>query len=85
MLMVRARRRQDLERHFPDDALASTASADYPWRVTVSRERVSLLLSRQAENIAYHNFKDSVQERDRHEAYLDVWSRMKKFRTANGR
>lgn len=78
MLLVRARRREDLERHFPEIAPISIPNSDYPWRIEVPRKAFAQTLAKLAETIDYGNFKDSVQEQDRHAAYLEVWALMAK-------
>jgi hypothetical protein len=81
-LMVRARRREDLVRVFGEQAaIVELANADYPFRVTVPKAGLAALLARRVEAIDYDNFKDSVPEPGRHDAYLAVWSAMRRFQS----
>ena len=79
MLLVRARRREDLDRHFPSLEPLATPQADYPWRVEVGREEIAAWLAARAVEISYDNFKNSVGERERLDAYHDVHARMARF------
>ena len=42
-------------------------------------EEVALALAERVRGIGYPNFKDSVRERSRHDAYMDVWSVMARW------
>lgn len=77
-LMVRARLRGDLEATFPDLAgqIEQTDRADYRFRVTITRERFANVLADTARSISYSNFKNSVTDTRRHDAYFRVWSVM---------
>ena len=75
-LLVRARCEGDIERVFPDAVVEHTPSADYAYRTDVRRSTLASALSRAVENIDYWNFKDSVLEDDRHDAYFRCWSAM---------
>ena len=83
MLLVRARRKEDLERFFRraqtfiyPPAISHSPSADYPYRVFASSLAVVDAMTRSLRFVTYDNFKDSVQEDDRHDAYFEVWSTM---------
>lgn len=79
MLMVRARLRGDLQRvfSFPDmKVLETPPPADYRFRCSVERWRVSDVLRVAVGDIDYTNFKKSVPDQRRHDAYLRVWSEM---------
>ena len=78
LLLVRARVSGDLQRVFPDLAknVQKTTKADYRFRLAVDRTRFMEALNQEVGRIDYGNFKKSVKEFDRHEAYLDVWSAM---------
>lgn len=75
-LLVRARRRGDIERAFPDAVVSVTPAADYRYRVSLPREAVAAAMSAQVEAITYRNFKASTPDHDRHDAYLRVWGAM---------
>lgn len=75
-LMVRARQAGDIERVFPKARVHHTPQRDYGFRAIVSREAVAAALAAQVQAIDYSNFKDSVSDFARHDAYLDVWGVM---------
>ena len=75
-LLVRARRAGDIEAVFPSASTWEDAKADYRFRAEIAREDVSAALARAAEEIDYPNFKASVEERELHDAYLQVWGVM---------
>lgn len=76
VLMVRARARGDLEAVFPGCDAQLTPSADYRYRAEVGVDQVAVALDRQVRLIGYDNFKNSVVDDARHDAYLRVWSAM---------
>lgn len=75
-LMVRARFKGDINRTFPDVEETHTPGRDYAYRAEVSRERVAKAMHDAVMDINYNNFKDSVVEDWRHDAYADVWTAM---------
>lgn len=75
-LMVRARRAGDIERVFPDAEVTETLRADYRFRAVVDRKVLADKLGLLANGIDYDNFKSSVDDVSRHDAYMDVWSAM---------
>ncbi len=76
LLMVRARIRGDLDRLFPGGIVVETPRADYRFRVVVKRTDFAKVVAQEISRIDYANFKDSVKDRARHDAYMDVWSVM---------
>lgn len=78
ILLVRARFKGDLQRLFPDFAkkVKRTPSADYLFRVEVPRVIVANVIAEKLLGIDYPNFKNSVREEFRHEAYSRVWGVM---------
>lgn len=81
-LLVRARRRGDLERVFPGAAVAETPRNDYRFRARVPRGAVAEALAAAVRDLRYPNFKGSVQDSARHEAYLGVWRVMHGYQEA---
>lgn len=75
-LLVRARLAGDIERVFPQVEVVEGAGSDYRFRATVPRPEVAEAISRRLLDIDYGNFKNSVREPKRHEAYFDVWHAM---------
>jgi hypothetical protein len=79
LLLVRGRCKGDIERVFRGVRVTKTPARDYAFRAFVPRERVSECMAGWVMDINYTNFKDSVKENSRHDAYLDVWSAMHRF------
>lgn len=78
-LLVRARREGDIERVFPKAKVELTPHNDYRFRARIDRESVALAMAEVVRAITYGNFKGSVHERERHDAYMDAWSAMRNF------
>ena len=81
MLYVRARLRGDIEKIFPDVEVVSSPSADYAYRAIISRGDVARAVEAEIQGITYMNFKKSVPERDRHDAYFKFWTAMRNLQT----
>jgi hypothetical protein len=78
-LLVRARKAGDIERVFPDARVVQGEGTDYAFRARIEREEVAEKIADAARNIRYSNFKNTVKEHDRHDAYIDVWQAMYAF------
>lgn len=78
-LMVRARRAGDIERIFPDAEVLVGAGTDYRYRAFLPRSKVSNAIAERIAIIDYTNFKNSVTDDDRHDAYLSVWDIMYRY------
>jgi len=79
-LVVRARVREDLENAFPSlkqDIIESTDS-DYRFRLFMTKQFLCGVMNTKIMNIDYDNFKNSVKQNWRHDAYLAIWSVMYK-------
>ena len=76
MRLVRARVAGDIERVFPGAVVEETPARDYRFRAAIPCADVAAALASRLDAIDYDNFKDSVRETDRHNTYLQVWSRM---------
>lgn len=74
LLHVRARKKDDIEAVFPNASVKFTPTGDYKYRTDVRRENVANALHRMAATIEYTNFKNSVKDHQRHDAYMDTWS-----------
>lgn len=81
-LLVRARRSGDIERVFPSAAVQTTPHNDYRFRARIDREEVAEALAQSVREITYGNFKGSVKDHRRHDAYMDVWQAMYRFQKA---
>lgn len=76
LLSVRARVKGDIEKVFPDAKVFESAKTDYRFRAMISRKEVAAKIADRIENIRYPNFKDSVVENWRHDAYAEIWGVM---------
>jgi len=52
-------------------------------RARIDREQVAQRIAEMVRAITYGNFKSSVREWDRHEAYLEVWRAMYDYQQAD--
>ncbi|WP_295581409.1 hypothetical protein [uncultured Lamprocystis sp.] len=84
-LLVRARIAGDLERVFPGYPVEITPDADYRFRAVIPRTQVAQALADQATTIDYRNFKGSVRDSDRHDAYMQVWHVMRQAQKSGSR
>ena len=75
-LLVRARRRGDIEKVFPDAAVKRSTTTDYLFRAVVPRDQVEAAMVGEVRRITYGNFKDSVTDKPLHDAYLRCWVAM---------
>ncbi len=75
-LLVRARLKGDIERAFPGVVAEETPIADYRYRATIPREQFAARLAALADGIDYTNFKKTVMDPARHDAYMNVWGTM---------
>ncbi len=75
-LTVRARIAGDIERVFPDAKVIEGGGTDYRFRATIPRDQVAQAMHDQVMCLSYANFKSTVKEHRRHEAYLGVWREM---------
>jgi hypothetical protein len=66
----------DIEAIFPDAKILETPSRDYRFRTFLPRDTVAKAISAQVLGIDYKNFKGSVMDTDRHNAYMKVWCTM---------
>lgn len=76
LLTVRARVKGDIEQIFPGAKVEANKGTDYKYRAKVPRSEVALALHNQVMCVDYPNFKSTVTERKRHDAYMGVWSEM---------
>lgn len=81
-LLVRARRREDIRRVFPGAQVEEGGGTDYRYRARINREEVAQRIADSIRNICYQNFKATVDESERHSAYMKVWSSMVSFQQA---
>ena len=77
LLVVRGRRDGDIEAVFPNAEPIHTPHRDYLYRANLPHEEVARAMYEETLSIDYTNFKDSVDDMDRHDEYLDVWMVMR--------
>lgn len=77
-LVVRARVREDLENAFPGLAkqIIESTDSDYRFRLFMTKQFLCGVMNTKIMNIDYDNFKNSVKQNWRHDAYLAIWSVM---------
>jgi hypothetical protein len=78
-LTVRARIKGDIEALFPDAKVTEGAGTDYRFRATIPREVVAKAMADRVMALDYGNFKSSVKDRTRHDAYMGVWDVMYRY------
>lgn len=75
-LLVRARFAGDIEKVFPGTKVTVLDHTDYRFRANINRDKVAEAIADSVRNITYGNFKNSVDETWRHDAYEDCWAIM---------
>ena len=75
-LLVRARRNGDIEKVFPSAKVIKDAGTDYLYRAVIPRDAVKQAVAAMIDDIDYPNFKDSVEDKSLHAAYVGVWCAM---------
>ena len=72
-LLVRARRKGDIEKVFPGAKVERTPGRDYLFRAMIDRELGAQAIADQVRQVSYPNFKDSVRDRKLHDVYARFW------------
>jgi hypothetical protein len=75
-LLVRARRKGDIQKVFPDAKVRKDTKADYLYRAVIPRMDIALAMAERVDAVNYPNFKDSVTDDALHRAYMQVWFAM---------
>lgn len=75
-LTVRARIRGDIESVFPQAQVERNKGTDYKFRARVPRGAVAKVLHDQVMGLNWSNFKSTVKDGKRHDAYMNVWRSM---------
>ena len=80
-LLVRSRVSGDIEKVFQNANVFEDLKADYRYRSYIRRSDVAKTISEELLNINYDNFKNSVSkdDKDRLNAYMNVWSSLYKM------
>ena len=77
-LLVRARIKGDIEKIFPKAEVFEDNNADYKYRAFISKAKVGARMMLKMTEINYDNFKNSVHEIERKNAYKQYLDRIKK-------
>ena len=78
-LLVRARVKGDIEKIFPEADVFEDDNADYKYRALISKAKVAARMMLKMTEINYDNFKNSVKETKRKNAYSNVWVELRKL------
>ena len=78
-MLVRARVKGDIEKIFPDAYVFEDNCADYKYRSFISKAKVAAKMMFKMTDINYDNFKNSVIEIERKNAYNNVWIELRKL------
>ncbi len=81
-MLVRARLAGDIERVFPSAQVTVGGGSDYRFRAVLPEKEVADAVSERLLDINYGNFKASVREPKRHDAYFKVWDVMHRMQEA---
>lgn len=76
LLCVRGRFKGDVDQFLGRKVEVETPDADYRFRAVAPRTLVGERMLIAVGSVDYPNFKNSVREKWRHDAYLDVWGVM---------
>jgi hypothetical protein len=76
LLWARARFPGHIEAAFPGAEVRETPESDYRYRAVVDRDAAARWLAKEAQEIRYGNFKQSIGEAFYREACLSVWTEM---------
>lgn len=83
-VLVRARRKGDIEKVFPGAKVARGAANDYLYRARIQKDDVKRALAIEVDRVTYPNFKDSVADPELHRACLRVWWAMQSIDERGG-
>lgn len=78
-LLVRARRKGDIEAVFPKAQVIEGGGTDYAFRARIDREEVAARIADSIRGIRYGNFKGAVSDDARHDVYMGVWQVMYRY------
>jgi hypothetical protein len=82
-LLVRARRKGEIEAHFPEAVVETTPGNDYLFRARIDRDRVAVVMAEMIRNLGYKNYKATLQDSEFHDACMGVWEVMHRYQTRN--
>lgn len=83
-LLVRARRKRDLENVLGKDSeIFEDPVADYRWRCFIGRSDFKKIVNQRIDAIDYPNFKNSVKDEDLHHLYTEFWTLHYRYQQAD--
>lgn len=72
-LRVRGRRAEIMRALFPEHRILMNSSSDYRYRVSISKAEFVQIISRRLSEISHENFKESVEDKELQELYLNFY------------
>ena len=78
-LLVRGRQNGDIESVFPGAQVSETPNNDYRYRARIDRDEVAQAMAEAVRSISSSNFKATVKDHARHDAYVGVWNTMYRY------
>jgi hypothetical protein len=75
----RTRRQGEIETVFPHAIVLKDGTPIIATGPLLPRSRVAAVIATKPEAIEYGNFKNSVKATDLHDAYLGIWSTMRRY------
>jgi len=75
-LLVRARNAAHLKALFPEHEQTVLPTADYRYRVLVSRDELSAVVAEHISEMNYDNYKAAIDDYNYHDVCMDVWRTM---------
>ena len=87
ILLIRGRVKEDIEDIVNEvekitgnrPEIIELIQADYFYRIFISRSIFKKIMTSKIDGLTYDNFKSSIKDNERHNAYLDIWRIMYKF------
>lgn len=84
LILVRARRREDILRMFPEARVENHPAGGYPFHASVSRDTVALRVANLIQELDYPDFTAAVPETGRQKAYRAASAKMEAWESATG-
>ena len=75
-LMVRARRKGDIEKIWKNTKVTRYTKSDYLYRAAIKKVDVVAAISTEIEDIDYDNFKNAVKDIPYHRALNHIWTEL---------
>lgn len=75
-LLIRARNAAHLKALFPEHEQTVLPTADYRYRVLVSRDELSAVVAEHISEMNYDNYKAAIDDYNYHDVCMDVWRTM---------